>query len=594
MSMPFDFSHFLDAQLRSAAACTGFTTEFAPSIRPCEPRFGDFQANGVLPYAKTQKTNPRALAGKLAEALAASTEFAASGIRAEVAGPGFLNFTLPPPLLLSWLQTYGSGDALRSGAGARLAGKTAVIDFPSPNTAKQMHIGHLRPMVIGEAIKRMLTFCGARVIQDDHLGDWGTNFGTLIMRIKQVGGLPTGGPAEAVAQLETYYKEGTELEKADPRIRDCSRAELLKLQNGDPENTALWEAIVAISKNSFGEIYGLLNVQPDLARGESYYRDKVGRVYEELQTCQLAEESDGALVVFHPEHQRFAQQPFIIRKKDGASNYASTDLATLLDRVEDPEIGADLIVYVTDGRQQDHFQQLFLTAAKWFQAREYALPELRHVWFGTILGEDGKAIKTRSGEPIYLQALLREAQDRARAIVAEKNPELPVDEQERVARAVGIGAVRYADLSQNRTQDYAFSWPRLLSFDGNTAPYLLYALARIHSIFRKAEIDLRSTPALEAIAAQATAPETEAELALARKLAAFPVAIDLALADLRPHLLCTYLYELTVAYSSFYNADHVMTPDGAVRARRLLLCARTHLILETGLALLGLETVERM
>lgn len=595
MTIPFDFSVFLTEQLLACALQTdGFGGGFDPVVRPCEPRFGDFQANGVLAWAKRNNANPRALATALTATLQESEAFAQSGISVEIAGPGFLNFTLPPGLLLEWLKSYDSEPALLHGAGSRMAGKNAVIDFPSPNTAKQMHIGHLRPMVIGEAIKRMLAFCGAKVTQDDHLGDWGTNFGTLIMRLKQVGGLTEVCSESAVATLEKLYKEGTELEKEQPELRDQSRAELLKLQQGDPENTALWKQIVEASKSSFGEIYCLLGVQPDIARGESYYRDKVERIYSELTQCQLAEESDGALVVFHREHKRFAKQPFIIRKKDGASNYASTDLATVLDRIEDETIDADMIVYVTDGRQQDHFQQLFLTTQKWFAAKAYKLPELRHVWFGTILGEDGKAIKTRSGEPIYLRALLNEAQERALAIVKEKNPELPEAEQQAVARAVGIGAVRYADLSQNRTQDYAFSWPKLLSFDGNTAPYLLYAVARIHSIFRKADLDVKSPGAVSALCNNASDPQTENELALARKLVAFPVAIDLALADLRPHLLCTYLYELAGIYSSFYNADHVMVDEPTIRARRLLLCARTLLILETGLHLLGLETVERM
>jgi arginyl-tRNA synthetase len=293
-------------------------------------------------------------------------------------------------------------------------------------------------------------------------------------------------------------------------------------------------------------------------------------------------------VVFHPEHPRFKEQPFIIRKSDGASNYASTDLATVLYRVN--EWKADEIVYVTDGRQRDHFEQLFLTVDKWFKASKRTTPRLRHVWFGTILGSDGKAIKTKSGEALKLFDVLAEAQSRALAIVQEKSPELSEEEKKHIARIVGLGAVKYADLRQDRTSDYEFAWDKLLALDGNTAPYLLYAIARIHSIFRKGNVPVDDI-ARESFA---TTIETPAEISLARKLAALPSVLDATLADLRPHLLCTYLYELAGEFSTFYAADRVMVEDKAVQARRLLLCARTLRVLETGLHTLGLETLERM
>ncbi|MEM9227261.1 MAG: arginine--tRNA ligase, partial [Verrucomicrobiota bacterium] len=302
----------------------------------------------------------------------------------------------------------------------------------------------------------------------------------------------------------------------------------------------------------------LWGLAPDITLGESFYRDKVDRIYDELTACGLAEESEGALVVFHPEHPRFAKQPFIIRKADGASNYASTDLATLLYRRE--EFGADEIVYLTDGRQRDHFEQLFLTAEKWFTKQGYTLPKLTHVWWGTILGEDGKAIKTRSGEPIYLAALLDEAIERARTIVEEKSPDLPDEEKAAIATAVGLGAVRYADLSQNRTQDYVFAWDKLLAFEGNSAPYLLMAVARVHSIFRKAGVDLDATD----FEAEASVLETDEELTLAGKLMNFPEAIALAASDLRPHHLCTYLYELAGEFSTFFNANRVIIDEADV------------------------------
>jgi arginyl-tRNA synthetase len=367
----------------------------------------------------------------------------------------------------------------------------------------------------------------------------------------------------------------------------------VKLQSGDPENVALWQKFSDVSLTAFREIYDRLGIRFDHNLGESFYNDKVGRVYQELLDAKIAEDSQGALVVFHDEHPRFRRDiekpnPFIVRKADGASGYASTDLATALYRAQ--HFNADGIVVVTDFRQADHFEQLFLTVKKWFAAKGYRLPELHHVTFGAVTGEDGKALKTRSGDVIKLKALLDEAVDRAFAIVSEKNPDLPEAERREIASVVGIGAVQYADLSQNRSSNYVFSWDKMLALDGNTAPYLLYAVARIHSIFRKAGV----TPGAVASEAAATQPETPAEIALARKLNKFPDAIRQAGDSLRPHYLGLYLFELAGEYSSFNNADKVLVDDPAVRARRLMLCARTLLILESGLHLLGLRTLTRM
>ena len=587
MDIPFDIGRYINAQIRCVTEKLElFEHEFDPQVRPADPRHGDYQANGILPYAKRQRTNPRKLGETLQQALETYFAEQSIAITIEIAGPGFLNFRILPQLLQSWLQHYSTIDALKKGAGTRLAGKTIIIDYPSPNAAKQMHIGHLRPIVIGEAIYRLIEFSGANVIRDDHLGDWGTNFGTLIMAIKheqcdiqQLG-------EHALAEIERLYKLGTAMEKNEPSLRDISRNELLKLQQGDPENTLLWKQIVALSQSAFNKIYQLLDMHDGETHGESFYRDQVERIYEEMEACDLSQESEGALVIFHPEHPRFAKQPFMIRKTDGASNYATTDLATILYRTE--HFKADEVAYVTDGRQQDHFQQLFITVKKWYEKKGYPMPKLQHVWFGTILGEDGKAIKTRSGDPILLKNVLDEGQEKALAIVEEKNPALPTAEKQHIAKVVGISAIRYADLSQNRSQDYVFSWQKLLSFDGNTAPYLLYAVARIHAIFRKADID---TPSSEN---GAKLIEEENECTLARKLAGFPSAIDLALAELRPHFLCTYLYELAGAFSSFYNANRILVDAPEIRSRRLMLCRRTALFLETGLRLLGIEPLKRM
>ena len=586
MDIWFHPSREIDRLLRQAAQKAGLGDGFDPQVRAADPRFGDFQCNGVLPAAKQLKTNPRALAQKLADALKESPEFDDSLVSVSIAGAGFVNFALSKKFLNAWLGKYRGEAELKAAAAKFYAGRKVIIDYPSPNTAKQMHVGHLRPMVIGEAVKRLLQFCGADIKTDNHIGDWGTNFGILIYGIKTQNYRLDPENENSLEELEQMYKRGSALAKESPEAAEAARAELVKLQNGDPENVALWNMINKVSAASFDKMYKRMGLTIDMTLGESYYRDKVARIYKELAECGLAEENQGALVVFHKEHERFAKQPFIIRKSDGASNYASTDLATVLNRVEN--FGAEEIVYVTDGRQQDHFQQLFMTVEKWFKAKGYRLPSLRHVWFGTILGEDGKAIKTKSGEPIRLRALLDEAAARALKLVKEKNPEMDDARAAQIAETIGVAAVRYSDLCQNRTGDYVFAWEKLLAFDGNTAPYLLYAVARIHSIFRKLGI----SPNAEF--AGASELETEQEIALARKLIFLPSVFELTLSELRPHHLCTYLYELAGTFSTFYNANKVIVDDNGTKQRRLMLCARTLNILEAGLRLLGIEPLEKM
>lgn len=586
MEIWFHPAKAIAALTKNAAQAAGFDADFDPVIRPADPKFGDFQANGALQYAKARRENPRAAGEKLLAAIQSSPEFDKQLVETSIAGPGFVNFKLTKKFLGKWLAKYSGEAELRAAAKQFYGGRKTVIDYPSPNTAKQMHVGHLRPMVIGEAVKRLLKFCGADIVTDNHIGDWGTNFGILIYGIKTSGYKLDPENENSLEELEQMYKRGSALAKADPAAADAARAELVKLQNGAPENVALWNKINEVSSASFARMYKRMGLTIDYTLGESFYRDKVGRIYKELTECGIAEENQGALVVFLREHERFKTQPFIIRKSDGASNYASTDLATLLYRVE--HFGAEEVVYVTDGRQQDHFQQLFMTAAKWFGCKGYKLPKLRHVWFGTILGEDGKAIKTKSGEPVRLKALLDEAVARAKKILLEKNPDTPQDEADKIAETVGVAALRYADLSQNRTNDYLFSWDKLLAFDGNTAPYLLYAVARMHSIFRKLDI----SP--DADFSAASEIETEQEIALARKLVALPAVFELTLAELRPHYLCTYLYELAGIFSTFYNANKVIVDDESVKARRLMLCSRTMRVLEAGLRVLGIEPLEKM
>jgi len=585
MHVSFDFTAVLDGCLRTAAGTAGLEAEaFNPELRAADPRHGDFQANGVLAYAKARRLNPRATAELIVTALPPTLREICT---ATVAGPGFINFALTPAALLEWVEAQDSVERLRSGAASLYRGQRYVVDFSSPNTAKQLHVGHVRGMVIGEAICRLLAFCGAEVIRDNHIGDWGTQFGKLIWGYKHL--LDAAAlAADPLEELERIYKAADAATKSEPATLEAVRAELVKLQSGNPENLELWRKIIALSAGAFTEIYRRLDIRFDHQLGESFYNDKLPQVYAELAAAGLAEESQGALVVFHPEHQRFKTQPFIIRKSDGAANYASTDLATMLYRTE--QFRADAIVILTDARQSDHFEQLWLTTEKWFKQTSRPLPRFTHVSFGSILGEDGKAIKTRSGDPIRLKALLDEAIDRALTLVTAKSPELPESERRDIAAAVGLGAVRYADLAQNRSSDYVFSWDKILSFEGNTAPYLLYAVTRVRSIFRKAGLD----PAEPSAFAGATPPAAAAELALARKLVTFPVALHLTTAQLRPHFLCAYLYELAGEFSTFYAAEKVMVDDPAVRARRLLLCARTLLFLETGLHLLGLRPLARM
>ena len=590
MALPYHVANHLDTALRLSADQLGLIARgFEPEIRVADPAHGDFQANGALAFAKRERQNPRALAQQIVDGLDATLK---ADFEITLAGPGFINFRLNPEALFSWLHAYDTAQHLQTGVAAAHAGQTWVVDYSSPNTAKQMHVGHLRSAVIGEALCRLLTFTGAKVIRDNHLGDWGTQFGKLIYGYKRWAD-PEAMMTEPIEELERLYKLGhTATPDGSPELEEAKR-ELVKLQSGDPASVALWKQFSEASLRAFDRIYERLDIRFDYHLGESFYNDKVDRVYRELTETKIAEDSAGALVVFHDEHPRFSRHterpnPFMVRKADGASGYASTDLATALYRTE--HFKADGIVVVTDFRQTDHFEQLFLTVKKWFAAMGYRLPELHHVTFGAVTDEAGKALKTRDGGTIKLKSLLDEAVDRAYALVTEKNPDLPEAERRAIAQTVGIGAVQYADLSQNRSSNYVFSWEKMLSFEGNTAPYLLYAIARIHSIFRKAN----TTPGDAASETGASPPETPAEITLARKLVKFPDAVRLAGDTLRPHHLSLYLYELAGDYSTFNSADKVLVDDPMLRARRLLLCARTLLILETGLHLLGLRTLERM
>ena len=581
MEIPFNLLKFFEnVVIKAAAGVEMIDSSFDPQVRVADERFGDFQANGVLPFAKKNGLNPREIAQNLVGNINDNESWETS-----IAGPGFINFKLSPKFLLKWLVELGDTEETKKLLTTDSPQKI-ILDFSGPNTAKQMHVGHIRSTIIGESLARLLTLQGHRVIRDNHLGDWGTQFGILLYAIKRSSISLDNLGDEPVAALEDLYRQGNAWVKEDEKALSEARQELVKLQDGDNENSSLWQKIRDLSLGSFDKVYELLDVKFDHAHGESFYRDHVSEVYSALLKYEICKEDQGALVVFHPEHKRFAKQPFIIRKSDGASNYATTDLATISYRVR--EWNADHIIYVTDGRQRDHFEQLFMTTHKWFGNEKISCPNLSHVWFGTILGEDNKAIKTRDGRPVKLMDLLNEAIERAKKMVRAKNPDLTEQEIESRAKAIGLGAVRYADLSQDRTLDYVFSWDKLLALQGNTAPYLQYAVARIHSIFRKAKMDRLNlvTPEIP--------PQSEPEKKLARKILSFPLTVEQTTKELKPHTLCVYLYELATEFSSFYNQEKVMVEEKDIQNLRLFLCAKTQSVLEIGLEILGIQTLEEM
>ena len=581
MEIPFNLLKFFEnVVIKAAAGVEIIDSSFDPQVRVADERFGDFQANGVLPFAKKNGLNPREIAQNLVGNISGNEFWETS-----IAGPGFINFKLSPEFLLKWLVELGDTEVTKKLLSTNSPQKI-ILDFSGPNTAKQMHVGHIRSTIIGESLARLLTLQGHEVIRDNHLGDWGTQFGILLYAIKRSGESLDNLGDEPVAALEDLYRQGNAWVKEDEKALSEARQELVKLQDGDNENSSLWQKIRDLSLGSFDKVYELLDVKFDHAHGESFYRDQVSEVYSALLKYEICKEDQGALVVFHPEHKRFAKQPFIIRKSDGASNYATTDLATISYRVR--EWNADHIIYVTDGRQRDHFEQLFMTTHKWFGNEKISCPNLSHVWFGTILGEDNKAIKTRDGQPVKLMDLLNEAIERAKNMVRAKNPDLTEQEIESRAKAIGLGAVRYADLSQDRTLDYVFSWDKLLALQGNTAPYLQYAVARIHSIFRKAKMDRLNLGTPEIL------PQSEPEKKLARKILSFPLTVEQTTKELKPHTLCVYLYELATEFSSFYNQEKVMVEDKDIQNLRLFLCAKTQSVLEIGLEILGIQTLEEM
>lgn len=538
-------------------------------VRPCpDPKFGDYQSSAVMSLAKERKTNPR----QLASDIVAKLDVSAWCEKVEIAGPGFLNFRLKASAVEQTLQTQhqSAHPFIQPSASPR----AIVIDFSSPNVAKPMHVGHIRSTILGDSLARTLRLLGHKVITDNHIGDWGTQFGKLIVGWKRYLDR-TALQADPIAEMERLYK----LINADDSAVEESRQELVKLQRGDPENLAIWREMIALSQTQFDTIYRRLGIRFDHTLGESFYNPQLQKIVDELVKAGIAQESEGAMAIFFPDPQ-LKETPALIRKSDGGFNYTTTDLATLEHRLRTWH--PDEIVYVTDGRQQLHFRQLFAAFQRWHPE---AKVKLAHVWFGSILGEDGKPFKTRAGDTVKLADLLDEAEERAFAVVSEKNPELSEPNRREIARVVGIGAVKYADLLPNRQSDYVFSWDKMLALSGNTAPYLQYAYTRIRSIFRKGEVS--------EIAGAIRLTES-AELALAKHLLNFGLVLETVAEEYRPNFLCNYLYELAGHFMRFFESCPVLKAAPEVRASRLTVADLTARVLKQGLDVLGIETLEQM
>lgn len=547
-------------------------------LQPAKNRdFGDYQINGVMGAAKKTRQNPRELAQRVADALQQNPLIAT----AEVAGPGFINLKLRPEKLAQYIKASLQDEHL--GIARNSKPQTIVIDYSSPNLAKEMHVGHLRSSIIGDSLNRVLTFLGHKVIAQNHVGDWGTQFGMLVAYLIEQ---QQNGRADLeLADLEQFYRNAKVRFDEDKNFADTARDYVVKLQSGDASVLALWQQFVQTSLQHAQAVYKKLGLKllPADVTGESFYNDQLQSTVNELLAKGIAVDSDGTKVVFLDEFKNQDNEPaaFIIQKKDGGFLYASTDLACLRYRIN--TLHGNRLLYVVDARQSLHFDELFTVARKagWLPDTVHA----EHVPFGTMMGKDGKPFKTRSGDTVKLMDLLNEAVTRASALVASKNPELSADEIAHIGEVVGIGAVKYADLSKNRTSDYIFDWDSMLSFEGNTAPYLQYAYTRVQSVFRKAGTwDNNAAITLnEAMEQQ-----------LAVELLKFEDVLDSVANTSYPHYLAAYLYQIATLFSRFYEACPILKADEATRNSRLQLTSLTGKTLQQGLALLGIDTLETM
>jgi arginyl-tRNA synthetase len=541
----------------------------------------DYQADVALALARSLRRTPR----DVATAIVANLQRGEIIETAVVSGPGFINLTCQAPYLATRLQQMAEDPRL----GIDRAGtpQTVVVDYSSPNLAKEMHVGHLRSTIIGDCLVRTLEFLGHRVIRQNHIGDWGTPFGMLLEQMLDEG-LNVG--SGNVGELSSFYRIARIKFDSDPAFAERARARVVLLQQGDAETIALWQRLLEVTTAYIAMLYERLHVKlsdQDIA-GESRYNPLLAGIVSELQDKGLAHSSDGALCVFPPGFSgRDGQSlPLIVRKQDGGFGYAATDLAAIKYRVE--QLDAQRILYVVGITQSQHFAMVFATArlAGWAPANV----RLEHVAFGSVLGQDGKVLKTRAGEAVSLVALMDEAVARAQAIMDQGSPELGAAERARIAEMVGVGAVKYADLANDRIRDYVFQWDRMLAFDGNTAPYLMYAHARIRSLLRKAGT---ATPQL-AGSIGALAIEAPAERALALELLEFPGTVSGVGESLQPHRLCQRLFQIATTFTRFYDACPVLTAEPTVRASRLILSGLTARLLACGLDLLGIGAPEQM
>jgi arginyl-tRNA synthetase len=537
-----------------------------------DPRFGDYQTNAAFVLGKQRGENPN----KVAQNILAHLDVGEWCETPAIAGAGFINFTLRADAIAKKAGELYKDERL----GVAKAGSTRriVIDFGSPNVAKRMHVGHIRSTVLGDALARIAQFLGHVVIRDKHIGVWGTQFGMVIYGWKNLLDRQSL-QRDPLAEIVRIYKETNERSAKDPQVREACRQELVKLQSGDKENIDIWNECVAFSMQDFDHAYKLLDIHYDIQCGESFYNDRLPGVVERLLKSGIAEISEGAVCVFFRDIPELADKPCIIRKRDGGFNYATTDVATVDYRING--LKANTVWIVTGAPQLLHFKQIFEIAR-----REGYKADFRHITHGSILGEDRKLMKTRSGENVPLRDLLDEACKRARKIIEEKNPDLSEADKIDIAQKIGIGAVKYADLSQYRMTDYVFSWDRMLSLQGNTAPYLQNAYVRIRSIFRKAG---EPAPKIDKFILG-----DPAEVGLAKRLCQFAEIVPQVLNDFRPNILANYLFELANSFHTFYEACPVLKSEEPARSSRLALCDLTGRVLQRGLDLLGIKVPEKM
>ncbi|MCU6684356.1 arginine--tRNA ligase [Leclercia sp. 29361] len=571
----------LSEKVSQALIAAGAPADCEPQVRQsAKVQFGDYQANGVMAVAKKLGMAPR----QLAEQVLTHLDLQGIASKTEIAGPGFINIFLDPAFLAQHVDAALKSDRLGV---AQPEAQTIVVDYSAPNVAKEMHVGHLRSTIIGDASVRTLEFLGHNVIRANHVGDWGTQFGMLIAWLEKQQQDNAG--EMALADLEGFYRDAKKHYDEDEAFAERARSYVVKLQGGDEYFRKMWRQLVDITMSQNQLTYDRLNVtltRKDVM-GESLYNPMLAGIVADLKAKGLAVESEGATVVFLDEYKNKEGEPMgvIIQKKDGGYLYTTTDIACAKYRYE--TLHADRVLYYIDSRQHQHLMQAWTIVRKAGYVPD-SVP-LEHHMFGMMLGKDGKPFKTRAGGTVKLADLLDEALERARRLVAEKNPDMPADELEKLANAVGIGAVKYADLSKNRTTDYVFDWDNMLAFEGNTAPYMQYAYTRVLSVFRKADID-------ESVLAQAQVIISEdREAQLAARLLQFEETLSVVARDGTPHVMCAYLYDLAGLFSGFYEHCPILSAESeAVRNSRLKLAQLTAKTLKLGLDTLGIETVERM